>query len=508
MSHLPVDNARTKESLGAAAGSALVWRATQQAGIRLISLLRFLILARILAPREFGLLAIAAVAIDLLMSLTDFGMVPALVQANDLKRRQYDAAWTLNLFRAAGISAVAVAMAPILADLFKQPESAAIIRVLALRPILDAAASIRIADLIRDLRFRPITLIRLSQYVVDAVVAIALASTFGVWGLVIGSLCGTAVSSAASYVVAPYTPHLAINAHAAAPLLRFGRWIFVAGVLAISGDALLRVVVSRQLGATDLGIYYVAAKLALLPSDVVSELVASVTFPVQALLQRDRVRAARVFRTTLRTSVAVVAMLYSVLLVLASSVVDEVLGSRWTGAAPVIRVLALAGLIVVVWDPVTATLRGFGRPQWVAALYAVKLPVIAGLVWVLAARFGVVGAAFAWLAGEATVQTTAAGFASRILPRPFSGLARPLAISALAAMAAATAAGLIDGVTSGLLGLSFAAIGGLSLGVIALALLDHRFRVGLRTDAMKAFPGITAKVRGVLHWFIHSRELP
>jgi hypothetical protein len=71
-----------------------------------------------------------------------------------------------------------------------------------------------------------------------------------------------------------------------------------------------------------------------------------------------------------------------------------------------------------------------------------------------------------------------------------------------------TAAGLIGGVTSGLLGLSLAAIGGLSLGVITLALLDHRFTVGLRADTMKAFPGVTANVKAVLHWFIHRRELP
>jgi lipopolysaccharide exporter len=493
----PVNQAndrRAPAQLGAATGTAVMWRAVQHGGVRIISLLRFLVLARILAPEDFGLLAIAIVSVDLLLSLTDFGMIPALVQRDRVEQRHYDVAWTVNLVRAVAVAGIVFAAAPLLAAVFGEPRTTPLIQALALRPVLDAAGSIRMADLTRTLRFRAITAVRLSATLVETVVAVVFAPQLGVWALVLGALAGTAAGSALSYSVAPYRPRLSFDRSAARPLFQFGQWMFVAGILAIMGDALLRAVISRQLGTADLGLYYVAFRVAMLPHEVLSDLVGSVAFPIHALLQGDPPRAARVFRSTLRSALALLMLVYAILVAVADSVVLHVLGPPWQGAAPVIRLIAVVGVIGAIFDATTAMLRGLGRPQWVAALFAVHLPIVSTLAWWLAARYGVAGAALALLGAEVAVQVTAAVFATRLLPNAFAGLARPLAAIGVSAGAGATSAFAMDVLLPGIQGLVAGSVSGLVVATAALVILDRRFALGLVADALVAFPAVAARL--------------
>ena len=104
-----------KEASFKNAGNALLWRSLQQGGVKLIFFGRLIILARILSPDDFGLLAIASIAIDVLMRITNLGMIPALVQRQSAADEHYDAAWTVGLVRAFLIFGVTALSAPIIA---------------------------------------------------------------------------------------------------------------------------------------------------------------------------------------------------------------------------------------------------------------------------------------------------------------------------------------------------------------------------------------------------------
>jgi lipopolysaccharide exporter len=481
--------------LGPATGTAVLWRGLQLVGTRIISLAKFLVLARILAPRDFGLLAIALVAVDLMLTITDFGMAFALVQREHVERPHYDTAWTVNLTRSLVIAATIAAGAPLLASLFGQPRATEILQVLALRPLIDATASIRMADLTRALRFRSLSVVRLSSAVVDATVAIAFAPTFGIWAVVLGALTGALAGSVASYVVAPYRPRLSFNAGAARSLFRFGRWLLVAGALGVAGDAVLRAVISRRLGAVDLGVYYLAVRIAILPYEAVSEIVVAVGFPVQSLLQRDRERAARVFRSTLKATLALLMPMYAIIVALAEPMVREFLGARWSAAPPVMRVIAVIAVIGTVYDATTAMLQGLGRPQWVAALAAVQLPIVSGLAWWFAGELGVTGAALARLCAEVCVQITAAVLATRLLPRPFSAMSRPIGAFVAGATAGGATALVIYRLWSDPFGVVAGAVVGMAAAAVVLLYLDRVFGLGLREDASKVFPVLMTWLR-------------
>ncbi|MHC4103406.1 MAG: oligosaccharide flippase family protein, partial [Planctomycetota bacterium] len=276
-----------KEDLAQRAGSALFWKAVQLAGVHIIFLVRLLILARLLSPIDFGLLAIAVTAIGFLLSVTDFGMIPALVQREQINDRYYNTAWTIGLIRALIISLLVFFAAPVIAKIFVEARATVILQVLAIRPLLDAAASIKLAELIRNLKFRSLALVKLSEALLNTFVAITLAQAFGVWALVAGALAGSTSYMAISYLLAPHRPELSLNYASVRPLIAFGRWIFLTGLIAVFGAMVLKVVISRQLGAVELGLYFLAAKLAFLPAELASEVAGSVAFPLYARLQSD-----------------------------------------------------------------------------------------------------------------------------------------------------------------------------------------------------------------------------
>ncbi len=190
------------------AGDALTWKAIQLAGTKGTFFGRTLILASILSPDDFGLFAIPIIALGFLTTTTELGMMPALVHLPEANEAHYNGAWTAGVVRALGISAVLMVAAPVIAAIFAEPRAVAILRVLALKPLIDAIASIRIAELSRDLKYRRLTIVSLSAVAVDTVVSLTLAMALGVWALVVGALvwqcdgrsvllyCGSASASA------------------------------------------------------------------------------------------------------------------------------------------------------------------------------------------------------------------------------------------------------------------------------------------------------------------------
>jgi lipopolysaccharide exporter len=483
-------------SLASRTGSALLWNGMGLVVTRLISLVRFVILARLLAPDDFGLLAIAWVAIEFLLTITDLGMVTALVQRDQVDARQFDTAWTVGLVRAT-VVAVAVAVgAPLIAQLFGEPRAAAILPVLGLAPVLSASASIKIADLTRNLQFRKLTLIRLPEAAVEAVVSIALASLLGVWALVVGVLVANVVRVVLSYLLAPHRPRISFDQSAARSLFRFGRWLFAVGVLGLAGEALLRAVIARRLGTAELGVFYLAMRLVMLPLTSIEGAVGSIGMPLHARLQTDPVRRTRALRTSLVGMLALLIPGYLLLIVLAPTLVHDVLGARWAGAEVPIRVLAVGAAIRAIAAAYEPMAVGLGRPQVAAALAGVRLLLVAGLGWVLAGAAGLVGASVAWLITEVVVGVGWLLATAKMVVRPVAGLARQvLAVLAAAAAAGLTALGL-DRLLPGLPAVVVAASLGLGVAGAVLWWLDRRMDTGLVQELAGMFPAVAGRLAG------------
>jgi O-antigen/teichoic acid export membrane protein len=474
------------------AGAALLWKAIQLAGVKGIFLIRTLLLAKLLSPEDFGLMAIATVVIGVLMSITDFGMVPALVQHMQVDDRHYNGAWTVGILRALMITAVVVIAAPMISGFFTEPRATHMIRLLALRPLLEAAASIKVAQLNRDLRFRSLAFISVSTTVVDTVVAVSLARSLAAWALVAGTLGGTATGTVLSYILAPHRPQLFLSRSAIQPLIRYGRWVFVTGLVAVTGSAMLQAGIARQLGTTELGLYFLAARLAFLPYQIASEVVGVVAFPLYARLQSDIRQIDQVFQLSVKGMATVIFPVYALTITLAPSLVQDFLGPRWTGTAPVIQLLAFASLLGLLTDATIPLLKGLGLPHKVAVLETVQSFTLAFLSWHLADGYGLTGAAASWIPAVAVSQIVSGRFVCRLLRRPFAGLLTPITAVLIVSGLGAAIALEINSVLAGLGGLVMAILLGLGAIWSLLWALDRPLNLGLTNALALAFPKLAA----------------
>lgn len=455
------------------------WRAAQLGGVQVVYLVRLMVLAKLLAPEAFGLLAIASIAVSVLMRLSDVGMIPALVQQTGATREQYDAAWTVGLTRAVLVTLALVIAAPLVALLFAEPRATPVIQALAFRPLIEAGASIGVARLTRDLEFRELALIYLPGALVDLVIAVVLAPSFGVWALVAGTLAGSATMVASSYLLAPHSPRLVFRWDTIAPLMNYGRWVLARSVVLLAGTFATQLAISRMLGAAVLGLFFLAAKVAMLPIEAATSVIGSVAFPMFAGLRDDRAGSTRGFAALLAALVLVLVPVYLMMIVLAP-LFEETLGGRWVGTAPIIQVLALAGAGAILADLMVPLLMGQGRAD--RAFYGEGLQTAVLLLALLPgiALFGVTGAGLAWLAGNAAATLLASVWAGQMVPGAFVQ-ARPMLLAGTTAGLAAAAAGIFVATPlGGWTGLIGGGLAGALTAAAALWALDRVLGLQLR----------------------------
>jgi O-antigen/teichoic acid export membrane protein len=496
------------ENLAEQAGSAIIWKAIQLIGVKGLSIGRLLVLAIILAPEDWGLVAIGAVTTELLVALTDVGINDAIIQRKNVEDRHYDTAFTVGVIRGILITAVVAVLAPSIASLFNEPDATPVIRVLAFRPLVDALASAKVIELTRTLKFRPLTFIKvpaalietagifvvliLPAFLIDSLFAIGLAATLGVWALVIGAFAGSVSGVILSYRLAPYRPSFSLAGFG--ELFSFGKWVFATRAMRNGGQFGLRAVVSRFLGSEDLGRFYLAQKITVLPNDLVSEVVRGVAFPVLSRVQESRSRTSRVFKATLTAMLSLLVPIYATLFVLAGPLVRQVLPDSYAGLTIVIQLLAIDGIIDLLTDALKPMLRGQGRPRTDFAFTAVRTFLLIGLAIALTDAFGLAGAAWAWLIAEAVISVLAVIIALRVLKRPFEGMARVVAVIFLSAGLGASLGWLIADFLGGVAGLVVGALISLVGGLAVLLALDRLRDFGLIRDFSKAFPQIARKV--------------
>ncbi len=470
------------------AGTAVVWRGLSLVGEKLIFLLRLVILARILLPEDFGLVAIGMAALVLMSSLTDLGVVSALVQDPSRDRQHLDTAWTIGVIRGLFVCLVLLFGAPYIAAAFGEPAARPFVQAIGVTVLLRSVASIRIAHLNRELHFRSLAIIGLATASINTVVAVVLAPHLGAWALIWGSIAGALTFFAGSFIAAPYAPRLRLDLSAAGSIMRFGKWIFLIGIIAVLGDTLLRLIITRQLGIAELGLYFLAARLGYLPAQLISEIVGNVAFPVYARVQDDNLKATNMFRRVLVATTALMIPACAVFACLVPALVSDLLGERWQGTVGVMQLLILSSVAGILGDSVAPLLKGMGRPARILWMDSVQLVVLLGAAWLLIDLVGLWGAGMAWVISVVSSQFMAYRYATDALDDPFRGVGAVMVAIIVTGVVAALIAAVILHWMSGILAILLAVVASAAAAVLAILVLDRQFGLGLRRSLSEPFP--------------------
>jgi O-antigen/teichoic acid export membrane protein len=377
---------------------AALWAFVAATGKRIFTLVGLVLLARILAPHDFGLLGFSMLYVTFAEMIGDFGSSMALVYWPD---RREDAAQTTFIINvAAGIfwCIVTLLLAPYIASFFHAPHGVAIVRALSPALLIKFLGNTHDALAQKDLRFRARTIPELSLSVGKASIALVLAwFGFGAWSLVWGQLGALALWTIILWIAVPWRPEWRIPRGLFKPMLRYGRSIVAVNVLAaVIFDADL-VVVGRFLGVTALGLYQMAGRVPEATVMVMLWVVSKVLFPAFSNLHAAGEDLRDAYLIAVRSVSALTLPASLGLFFLAKPIVLVFFGMKWVGAAPILQWLSLYIGIRCVDHHAGDVLKATGRADVLALLNLGKAVVI-----IPAVIFGAMRSAVA-VAGALTV---------------------------------------------------------------------------------------------------------
>ena len=412
-------------------GSA--WVAVSYGGRNLVTLLTTLALVRLLDPQAFGLVALAMTVLVVVDQVQNAGAAAALVYRRDDVPVAAGSAFLFVLCSSVALFGLAQVVSPLVADLFRTPELTNVLRAMSFLLITRSVGAIPLALLERNIDCRSLSVCELTGALGQAGVSLGLAvSGFGVWSIVLGQLAGSAIQSALAWVVTPVRPDpRKASLDVLRQLVRYGRYVSGTNILNIANNTADNVVIGRVLGATALGFYAVAFRLADFPNTVIAHIVGRVMFPVYSLLRDELERFRRGFIQNLQR-IAVLALPVSVtILVCAEPLVLGLFGEKWEEAVVPLRILAAYGLVKSFSAPAGEVFKGAGRPQLGLAVGVLQLAILLPALVFLVRSNGIDGAALAMLIAVTASGVVKLGLALRLLHGSAFELGRALAPSFL-----------------------------------------------------------------------------
>lgn len=408
---------------------ALALRITE----RVFGIIRLIILARILAPNDFGLLGIALLAMMTLETFSRTGFQQALIQKKGNIRNYLNAAWTVSALRGLILFAVLFLVAPYVAIFFDAPVATPLIRVVGVAAFLQGLTNIGVIYFRKELEFNKQFIYRASGTLADFVVAVSAALILrSVWALVFGLLAGAIVRLIVSYFIHPYRPRLSSHLGKTKELFGFGRWILGTSIITFlfnqGDDGFL----GKVLGVTALGFYQIAYRIGQVPATEFAKVISRVTFPAYSKVQDELSKLREGFLKTLNITVIFMIPLAGGIFMLSPEFTAIFLGGKWMPMIPALRILVIAGMIRALFTTGGALFQGKGAPNIDFKMNLVRLLAMAITIYPLTSFLDMRGVALAVALGNVacipiwfteTVKILKASFKDyfRIILPPFLG---------------------------------------------------------------------------------------
>jgi len=364
--------------------NGLLWVFMGKGAQSVLHLLLLLILARLLTPRDFGLVSAALVVVGFSSIFSQLGVGPAIVQRAELTIRHIRTGFTLSTLFGASMTVFVWLLAPAIAGFFRIDDLQPVVQVMSFAFLLQGVSTVAESLLRRELRFRNLTAVDAAALTLGlGAVGITMACLgFGAWALVGGRLAEILLRTILLLSIENHSKRPLLEGHALKDFMYFGGGFTLARIgnyFAGKGDQL---VVGRWLGAEALGIYGQAQRFLVAPAMALGQSLDTVLFPAMVKVQGDPQR----LRAAYRRGVALVALIMLPsgvsCCLLASELIDVLLGPKWSEVAGPFQILALAMLFRTsqkISDSVARATAAVYQRAWRQWLYA--LLVIGGSWW-------------------------------------------------------------------------------------------------------------------------------
>lgn len=371
---------------------------------RTLGIISTLILARLLTPEHFGVVALVTIALQFFELLVETGQQQYIVQKEQVDDDDLNTAWTLDFLMKSAIAVLIMISSPALASYFDTPALTSALIVASLALPIRALRSPELMLLARNLNYQPVFWLNLWQKGIAFVVVVSIALIHAShWAIIIGNLVSATILALGSYRVCSFRPRISFKR--VSHQWSFSRWLLLRGLVGFTRSQIDNLMVSKLFGATSLGGYNLVRELSILPA---VSIIIPVSEPLLAAIaqgrdntvtQAYRIRLSIAAMTTILLPISVFMAMYPNL------IVSLLLGDRWEAYAHLLRPFALFFFTFCVFALISDAVIALGRVKALFAFDLISTTLIFACLLVLGSDSLTL---MAWVRGVLAIATTLA----------------------------------------------------------------------------------------------------
>lgn len=382
--------------------SNMVWRFAERCGAQLITFVVSIVLARLLAPEDYGKIALITVFTTILQVFVDSGLGTALIQKKDSDDLDFSSVFYFNFIVCLVLYAGMFFVAPFIAKFYEDISLTPIVRVISLTIIISGVKGIQQSYVSKNMLFKKFFYSTLGGTIFSAILGIYLAyAGAGVWAIVAQQLSNTTIDTFILWITVKWRPKKLFSWKRLKKLLSFGWKILVSALLDTVYTNIRSLVIGKMYSSADLAFYNQGDKL---PSVIVNNIntsIDSVLLPTLAKQQDDRERVKNMTRRAIKISTYIMAPLMMGLAFCATSVVDLVLTEKWLPCVPFLQIFCITYMFYPIHTANLNAIKAMGRSDLFLKLEIAKK--IVGMILLLSTMwFGVMAMAYSLLVSMIT----------------------------------------------------------------------------------------------------------
>lgn len=362
--------------------SNLVWRFLERTGAQAVALVVSIILARILTPEDYGIIALITVFINILNVFVDSGLGTALIQKKNADDVDFSTVFFTNIIFCIVLYILIFFTAPFLASFYKKEELTAIIRVLSITILVSGIKNIQQAYISKTLQFRKFFFATLVGTIIAAIVGILLAfQGLGVWALVAQQLTNLIIDTILLWITVKWRPSFVFSFQRLKVLFSYGWKLLVSALLDVSYTNLRNLIIGKKYSSEDLAFY---TKGELFPKAIVGNInnaIDSVLLPTMSEEQDDKIRIKQMTRQAIKVSTFCIAPLMMGLAACSSNIISLLLTDKWLPSVPYLVIFCITYMFYPIHTANLNAIKAVGRSDLFLKLEIVKKIVGLGILF-------------------------------------------------------------------------------------------------------------------------------
>ncbi len=377
----------------------IVWSAVEKFGVKIISFLSNIFLARMLTPDDYGCIGMLAIFIVISNAFVYGGFSSALIQKKEPTATDYSTVFYWNLIVSVFFYIFLYCTAPKISVFYNLPLLRDVLRVQGIILFINAFNIIQITQLKKQLNFKKLAQINIYASLLSVFVAVSLAYLgYGVWSLVLQQLCAGVFSSIFLWFKSQWKPNWNFSKKSFRELFSYGSYLLLSDLLNSTVDNIQGLIIGRLFPAATMGYYSQAKRLEEIPTTSISQMVQQVTFPVFAKIQDDKKKLFFAVKKSLLAMNFINIPLMTLLWVIAEPLIVTLFSDKWLHSVSYFQILCVAGLVNCMQSVNYQVVSAVGRSKDIFKWNIVKRTV--GIIFIIVgAYFGVEGILWGMVSG-------------------------------------------------------------------------------------------------------------